>query len=225
MQYENRRPAETSPFADRLPPSQVPTQRHSTGCFFLAAIAFVIGIIVGIGAILLFLLVISGNRSPLPVTTSPTSGNVTVHADSTVIASELQTSLRGAHIPGEISNIQVQFAQGDQITVTGVYQSKILNANVTHPLTIVLQPLVNNCRLQVHILKADFGNIPITGLAALFEDKINQQLKPKSNTLPSNIEYCIVNVRTDPTGLFATLKLVFPTASLSPAPSSTAQGL
>ena len=211
--------------AGGLPPSQVPTQRHSIGRFLLTAITFVIGIIVGIGAILLFLLVISGNRSPLPVA-SPTPGNVIVHADSTVIASVLQTSLRGAQIPGDISNIQVQFAQGDQMTVTGDYRYKILNANVTHPFTIVLQPLVNECQLQVHILKTDFGNIPITGLAALFEDKINRQLKPKSNTLPGNIEYCIVNVRTDPTGLFVTLNVVFPTPSLSPlAPSSITQGL
>src|SRR5258708_2571713 len=209
--------------ADGLPPSQIPTQRRSIGRFLLTAITFVIGMMVGIGAILLFLLVISGNRSPLPVA-SPTPGNVIVHADSTVIASVLQTSLRGTQIPGDISNIQVQFAQGDQMTITGDYRYKILNANVTHPFTSVLQPLVNECQLQVHILKTDFGNTPITGLAALFEDKINQQLKPKSNILPGNTEYCITNVRTDPTGLFVTLKLVFPTP-LSLAPSSTAQGL
>jgi hypothetical protein len=208
--------------ADGLPPSRIPTQRRSTGRFLLAAITFVIGMIVGIGAVLLFLLVISGNRSPLPVA-SPTPGNATVQVDSTVIASVLRTSLRGAQIPGNISNIQVQFAQGDQVTVTGDYQYKILNANVTHPFTIVLQPLVNECQLQVHILKTDFGNISITRLAALFEDKINQQLKPRSNTLPGNIEYCVVNARTDPTGLFVTLNVVFPTPSLSPpAPSSTA---
>jgi hypothetical protein len=211
--------------AGGLPPSQVPTQRHSIGRFLLTAITFVIGMIVGIGAILLFLLVISGNRSPLPVASS-TPGNVIVHADSTVIASVLQTSLRGVQIPGDISNIQVQFAQGDQMTVTGDYRYKILNANVTHPFTIVLQPLVNECHLQVHILKADFGNTPITGLAALFEDKINQQLKPKSNILPGNTEYCITYVRTDPTGLFVTLNVIFSTPSLSPpAPSSTTQGL
>ena len=210
---------ETKPLDEALPSGKAPTQRP--GCLLLAAITFVIGIAAGIGATLLFLLLISGNKAPLAVATpdaSPTPGSVTVQADSTVVASALQSALQDAHIPGNVSNIRVQFASGDRMTVTGDYVYKVLVVNVTNPFTLTMQPVVNQCQLQIHILQVHFANVPVTGLVALFEDKINQQLISATSALPGHVEYCIVAVHTDPaTGLSVTLNLIFPT----PTPSST----
>ncbi len=215
--------SETNSVDEALPPGKIPTQRP--GCFLLAAITFVLGIAAGIGVTLLFLLLISGNKAPLPLATpaaSPTPGSVTVQADATLVASALQAALQDAQIPGNVSNIGVQFASGDQMTVTGDYIYKVLGLNVTNPFTLTMQPVVSQCRLQIHILQAHFANVPVTGLVALFEDKINQQLISATSALPGHIEYCMVAVHTDPaTGLSVTLNLVFPTPNATPTPTST----
>jgi len=214
---------ETNPLDEAIPPGKAPAQRP--GCFLLAAITFVIGIAAGIGATLLFLLLISGNKAPLPVATpaaSPTAGNVTVQADATLVASALQSALQDAQLPGNVSNIRVQFASGDQMTVTGDYMYKVLGLNVTNPFTLTMQPVVSQCQLQIHILQAHFANLPVTGLAALFEAKINQQLISATIALPGHVQYCMVAVHTDPaTGLSVTLNLVFPTPNATPTPTST----
>lgn len=210
---------ETEPLDEAIPPGKAHAQRP--GCFLLAAITFVIGIAAGIGATLLFLLLISGNKAPLPVATpaaSPTPGSVTVQADATLVASALQSALQDAQIPGNVSNIRVQFASGDQMTVTGDYMYKVPGLNVTNPFTLTMQPVVSQCQLQIHILQAHFANLPVTGLVALFEDKINQQLLSATSALPGHIEYCMVAVHTNPVeGLSVTMNLVFPTRT----PTST----
>src|SRR6266436_1666515 len=214
---------ETNPLDEAIPPGKAPAQRP--GCFLLAAITFVLGIAAGIGATLLFLLLISGNKAPLPVATpaaSPTPGNVTVQANATLVASALQSALQDAQLPGNVSNIRVQFASGDQLTVTGDYMYKVLGLNVTNPFTLTMQPIVRQCQLQTHILQAHFANVPVTGLVAVFEDKINQQLISATIALPGHIEYCMVAVHTDPaTGLSVTMNLVFPTPNATPTPTST----
>jgi len=214
---------ETNPLDEAIPPGKAPAQRP--GCFLLAAITFVIGIAAGIGATLLFLLLISGNKAPLPLATpaaSPTPGNVTVQADATLVASALQSALQDAQLPGNVSNIRVQFASGDQMTVTGDYMYKVLGLNVTNPFTLTMQPIVSQCQLQIHILQAHFANLPVTGLVALFENKINQQLISATSALPGHIQYCMVAVHTDPaTGLSVTMNLVFPTPNATPPPTST----
>ncbi len=216
----------TKPLDGAIPPGKAHAQRP--GCFLLAVITFVLGIAAGIGATLLFLLLISGNKAPLTIATpaaSLTPGNVTVQADATLVASALQSALQDAQLPGNVSNIRVQFASGDQMTVTGDYMYKVLGLNVTNPFlnvtnpfTLTMQPIVRQCQLQIHILQAHFANLPVTGLVASFEDKINQQLITATIALPGHIEYCMVAVHTNPaTGLSVTLNLVFPTRT----PTST----
>ena len=208
---------ETNPLDEAIPPGKAPAQRP--GCFLLAAITFVLGIAAGIGATLLFLLLISGNKAPLTVATpaaSPTPGSVTVQADATLVASALQSSLQDAQMPGNVSNIRVQFASGDQMTVTGDYIYKVPGLNVANPFTLTMQPVVSQCQLQIHILQAHFANVPVTGLVALFEDKINQQLISATSALLGRVKYCMVAVHTDPaTGLSVTSNLVFPTPNAS----------
>ncbi len=200
-----------------------PTRRpRNVRSIVLYAVFLLIGIVLGAVGVLLFQLSIGGNRAPLPVTTPTTSsGNVTVHADASVITPLLQNSVQQIDLPanGSVSNVQIQFTNGSQMNITGNYQISVLGVPVTQPFTLNGQLVVNNCQLQIHILQANFSNISITGLVALFEDKINQklaQLVPQNN-LPGNIELCLINLATDAQGINATFDLVVPS---TPTPTA-----
>ena len=190
-----------------------------TGCILLPVLTLLTGIAVGIAAVLLFILLNSSNQPPVAISAaSPTPGHVIAQIDAATITPLIEESLQAAEIPGNITNVQVQFAEGDQMTVTGNYENSIMHIQVNNPFTIVLQPLVNDCRVQVHILHADFARVPVTRLAALFEDKLNQKLQFISKTTAGNITYCLTAIHTDPAGLFATFTVIF----LTPTPSAEA---
>ena len=171
---------------------------------------------------LLFQLSIGGSKSPVPVApTSVASGNITVHADQSIITPLLQNSVQQIDLPanGSVSNVQIQFTNGTQMNITGDYQVSLLGVPVTQPFTLDAQLIVNNCQAQIHVLQANFSNISVTGLVSLFEDKINQklaQLIPQNN-LQGNIELCLINIATDAQGMNATFNLVVPS---SPTPTA-----
>jgi hypothetical protein len=188
----------------------------------LYAVFLLIGIVLGVLGMLFFQLAIGGSKAPIPVSSTPVaSGNVTVHADQSIITPLLQNSVQQIDLPanGSVSNVQIQFTNGTQMNITGDYQISVLGVPVTQPFTLDAQLIVNNCQAQIHILQANFSNISVTGLVALFEDKINQklaQLIPQNN-LPGNIELCLINVTTDAQGINATFNLVVPS---SPTPTA-----
>jgi hypothetical protein len=196
----------------------IPTRKRNVGRSILYAAFLLVAIVVGAVGMLLFQLSISGTRSPIPAALTPVaSGNVTVHADQSIITPLLQNSVEEIDLPanGSISNVQIQFANGTQMNITGNYQVSLLGVPVTQPFTLNAQLLVDNCQVQIHILQANFSNISVTGLVSLFEDKINQklaQLIPQNN-LPGNIEFCLINVSTDAQGINATFNLVVPSAT------------
>jgi hypothetical protein len=208
-------PVENQPTSGIAPS---PTPQRKMGRYVLYAVFLLIGVIVGVVGILLFQLAIGGNRAPLPVgTPTASSGNVTVHADASVIIPLLENSVQQIVLPanGSISSVQVQFTNGSQMNISGDYQISLLGVPVTQPFTLNAQLLVNNCQLQVHILQANFNNISVTGLVALFEDRINQrlaQLVPQNN-LPGNVELCLTSLTTDTQGINATFELVVPSSS------------
>jgi hypothetical protein len=216
------RPIEAQPITES---TSAPTQQRNVRRIVLYAVFLLIGIMVGVVGMLLFQLAIGGTKSPLPVP-SPIvpSGNVTVHADASVITPLLQDSVQQIDLPanGSVSNVQVQFTNGAQMTITGNYQVSLLGVPVTQPFTLDTQLLVANCQVQIHILQANFSNISITGLVSLFEDKINQKLAQliPQKTLSGNVELCLINVATDTQGVNATFYLVVqssptPTANVS----------
>lgn len=199
-----------------------PTRQRNVTRIVLYAVFLLIGIVLGAVGMLLFQLLIGGTRSPITNTLTPVaSGNVTVHADQSVIIPLLQNSVQAIDLPanGSVSNVQVQFTNGTQMNITGDYQVSLLGVPVTQPFRLDSQLIVNNCQLQIHILQANFSNISVTGLVSLFEDQINQklaQLIPQNN-LPGNIELCLINVATDAQGINATFNLVVPS---SPTPTT-----
>ncbi len=195
-----------------------PTRQRNVTRIVLYAVFLLIGIVVGVVGMLLFQLSIGGNKSPVPVSLTPVaSGNVTVHADQSIIIPLLQNSVQQIDLPanGSVSNVQIQFTNGTQMNITGNYQISVLGVPVTQPFSLDAQLLVNNCQAQIHILQANFSNISVTGLVSLFEDKINQklaQLIPQNN-LPGNIEFCLISIATDTQGITATFNLVVPSTS------------
>ena len=199
-----------------------PTPQRNVTRIVLYTVFLLIGIVLGVVGVLLFQLSIGGTRSPVPVTLTPVaSGNVTVHADQSIIIPLLQNSVQTIDLPanGSVSNVQIQFTNGTQMNITGDYQVSVLGVPVTQPFSLNAQLLVDNCQIQIHILQANFSNISVTGLVSLFEDKINQklaQLIPQNN-LPGNIELCLMNLTTDAQGMNATFNLVVPS---SPTPTA-----
>jgi hypothetical protein len=197
-----------------------PTRQRTVTRIVLNAIFLLIGFGLGVVGMLLFQLSIGGTKSPIPsAQTSVASGNVTVHADQSIITPLLQNSVHAIDLPanGSVSDVQIQFTNGTQMNITGIYQTSVLGVPVTQPFTLDAQLLVDNCQVQIHILQANFSNISVTGLVALFEDRINQklaQLIPQNN-LPGNIEFCLINIATDAQGINATFNLVVP-SSITP---------
>jgi hypothetical protein len=196
------------------------TRHRNVTRIALYAVFLLIGIVLGVLGLLVFQLFIGGTRSPTTNTLTPAaSGNITVHADQSIIIPLLENSVQAIDLPanGSVSNVQVQFTNGTQMNITGDYQVSVLGVPVTQPFTLDAQLIVNNCQVQINILQANISNISVTGLVSLFEDKINQklaQLIPQNN-LPGNIELCLTNITTDAQGINATFNLVVP-SSITP---------
>lgn len=198
--------------------ASVPPRRRKLPHILLYAALLLIGIVLGAIGMLLFQLSIGGTRSPVPVTLTPVaSGNVTVHADQSAIIPLLQNSVQAIDLPanGSVSNVQIQFVNGNEMNITGDYQVSVLGVPVSQPFTLDTQLIVDNCQVQVRVLQANFSGISVTGLVSLFEDSINQklaQLIPQNN-LPGNIEFCLINIATDAQGVTATFSLVVPSTT------------
>ena len=210
----------TAPFEAQLVTGSTssPTRPRNVSRIVMYVVFLLIGVVLGAVGMLLFQLTIGGSKSPITVAPTPVaSGNVTVHADQSIITPLLQNSVQTIDLPanGSVNNVQIQFTNGTQMNITGDYQVSVLGVPVTQPFSLNTQLLVDNCQIQIHILQANFSNISVTGLVSLFEDKINQklaQLIPK-NSLPGNIEFCLINVATDAQGINATFNLVLPSSA------------
>src|SRR6266516_4139216 len=162
-----------------------------------ALITFILNIAINITTVLLLILAMSNTNPPI-TTAPPQPGNITVQADATLIGPIAEKSLQDAGIPGKITNLQVQFDPGDQMTITGSYQYNVLSVPITQNITIVLQPYADACNLQMHILKADYDNIPVTGFASIFEKQINDKLQQviPSTVLKGSYALCLSSVNT-----------------------------
>jgi hypothetical protein len=192
----------TNPTAEQPEPPLTPKppsskKRGRFGPILLSLLFLLIGIIVGAGAVLLFFLATPSTNPPIAAP-SPQPGNVSVQADATLIGPIAEKSLQEAGIPGTITNLQVQFDQGDQITITGSYQYNVLGFPVTQNVSIVLQPYAGSCSLQMHILSANYGSIPITSFASIFENKMNSKLQQviPSTVLNGSYAVCVSGVHT-----------------------------
>lgn len=157
-------------------------------------------------ALLIIVLVFTAAKDVPPISTpgSSSQGNIVIQIGPSYITHIVARSLPEAGMPGTVKNVRVTLARGDQMNVDGDDEFSLIGLGFTEHFTIILQPYVHNCQLQIRVLHADLSNIPVTGFVASFESEINQQLQVKSSDFPKGFVYCNTAVRTDPTGLFIT---------------------
>lgn len=197
------------PVREPTPPRRRPARSRSwlgsrTGRIVLPSVALLLGILIGSGGLLLYALSIAGEGKVLVTPLPPSGADIVVQVGPAYITHLVDRNIRSSDLPGDVSNVRVQLARGDQMTITGDDQLGVLGVAVTRHFTVVVQPAVGGCQLQMHILRADMGGIPVTGFVATFEGKINQDLKVNPDGLPKGFTYCTVAVRTDPKGMFVT---------------------
>lgn len=209
MSYQNQPPS--MPLSSQQQPQTAPPDpriarvrewlRSPTGRVVIPLVALLAGIALGIGAIFLYGLEGEGQIVIVP---SSVNGNIIVEADKAFLTELVTMNLRDSGMPGQIENVQVDLSPGDQMTVSGDDRFSVLGIGVARHFTFVVQPYVSSCFLQVHIVHADFSNIPVTGFAGIFESHINQELRMKPEGLPIGFQYCTMGVRTEPSGMFVT---------------------
>jgi hypothetical protein len=87
-----------------------PAPQRNVTRIVLYAVFLLIGIVLGAVGVLLIQLSIGGGKAPIPISPSPVaSGNVTVHADQSIIIPLLQNSVQQIDLPanGSVSNVQI----------------------------------------------------------------------------------------------------------------------
>src|SRR5579864_5510026 len=173
--------------------------RSRTGRIIVPIVALVLGILLGLLALLLYGLSGEGKVIVVPATGK---GDIIVEADRAFLTHLVEMNLRSAGMPGTIQNVEVDLATGDQMTINGDDAFGLLGVNVTKHFDFVVQPYIASCMLQVHVVHADLSGIPVTGFAPAFEGQINQQLAQKPSGLPRGFKYCTTSVRTIPEGMF-----------------------
>ncbi|HVB62137.1 MAG TPA: hypothetical protein VNE61_13150 [Ktedonobacteraceae bacterium] len=195
--HETRRLPENQSFRRRLRP------------LLRLVLTFFIGFLLGVLVILIFLLSIGGSNALLPVSsTASPAGNVAIHVDSTILVPLVEQGWQQSNIPGSISQVRVQFTEGDLMTISGNYHYSILGIiPISEPFSVQVQPLAEKCYPQLHIVRGSFSTIPITAFVTSFEKSINQQLQQIAKSVPVKFTYCLTGMRTDATGLIATLKV------------------
>jgi hypothetical protein len=177
--------------------------RSRTGRVVIPIVTLLVGIAFGIFAIFLFG---ESGAGSISIVAAPSKGNIIVEADRAFLTQLVTKNLSSSGIPGQIENVDVNLAQGNQMTVSGDDGFSVLGVGVTQHFTFVVQPYVSSCVLQMHIVHADFSNIPVTRFAQGFESQINQQLQKKPEGLPEGFQYCSTGVRTESAGMFVTYK-------------------
>ena len=179
--------------------------RSRTGRIVIPLIALLIGLVLGVTALFL-----SGESGVGPIIVVPGSskGDIIVEADRIFITQLVTKNLASSGMPGQIQNVNVNLKEGGQMIVSGEDILKIFGVQVNRPFTFNVQLYVSSCFLKIHIVHADFSNIPVTSFAQSFESQINQQLQQKPEGLPSGFQYCTTGVRTEPAGIFLTYEAI-----------------
>lgn len=185
----------------RKPSPQVKPRRGNPVISFLL---FVLGIMLGILATLLFVVFGAHDNTPLPSVASPQNMSLTVQVESTYLTQLVSRELTTAGLPGDISNVHVTLTGDDRVVVQGDDTFNLFVTSVTQPFTVTLQPTIQACQPHVHVLHADLGTIPVTTFATNYESLINQKIQQKGSNLPSGFTYCAVGVRTAPEALYFT---------------------
>src|SRR5262249_31590272 len=122
--------------------------RSPTGHLVMPLVALVLGMMLGVGAVFLYGLLGGG---PVVIVPSAVNGNIIVEADKTYLTQLVTKNLRDSGMPGQIENVRVDLAPGNQMTVSGDDVLSVLGIGVARHFTFVVQPYVSSCFLHIHI--------------------------------------------------------------------------
>lgn len=211
MSYQNKTSSTPLPSQPEVPPGRPRFAqvrgwlRSRTGRVVVTLITLLVGIVLGFSVLFFF-----GESSVGQIIIVPKSskGGIIVEADRIFITQLVTKNLANSGLPGQIQNVNVNLKVGNQMIVSGEDNLSIFGVQVNRPFTFVVQFYVNSCFLQIHIIHADFSNIPVTSFAQSFESQINQQLQTNPEGLPSGFQYCTTGVRTEPAGMFVTYSAI-----------------
>jgi hypothetical protein len=196
------------PSSDKLSRPRTPAPKRRSRPILriiVPIITLLLGIAIGIISLLLFGLSGDGQALPLP---GPGKTDISVVADKAFITSLITAKLRQSGLPGTVQNIQIDLASGDQLTINGDDAFNVMGLGFTKHFTIIVQPYVSNCSLQIHVTHADLNSIPVTGFVSSFESIVNQQFQQKPTNLPQGFQYCATSVSTQPTGIMLTYSAI-----------------
>lgn len=170
----------------------------------LACICFLFGLLCGVGGIFVLLVGASADNGVVANPSPPATNDIVVQVGAAYITKLVSNAMQASGLPGSIQNVQVTLANGDKATITGSDQITVLGIGTTRHFTIVIQPYVFSCQVQVNVLHADLGGIPVTRFVSAFEGQVNSRIKVNLTKLPEGFTYCTTSVRTDSQGVFVT---------------------
>jgi hypothetical protein len=175
--------------------------RTRRGRIIVPLVALLLGFGLGLSAILWYGYSGEGQVVIVP---APRTGDIIIEADRAFITDLVEKNMSASGLPGAVKNVRVDLVDGDRMTINGDDVYNLLTAQFSRHFTLIVQPYVQSCVLQIHIVHADTGGIPVTGFAQAFQNGINQQLQKKPAGLPGGFTYCTTGVRTEPVGMFIT---------------------
>lgn len=180
--------------------------RSRAGRIIIPVLALLIGIAAGLSSLIWYGL--SGEGPLVIVPPAATRGNLIIEADKDFVTQLVRSDLAGAGLPGKVENIKVTLQRGAQMVVEGDDVYSVFGVSVSRHFTVTVQPYVRSCILQIRVLSANLGGIPVTTFVQSFQGNVNRQLARKPTGLPEGFVYCTVGVRTEPGGMFVTYQAV-----------------
>ncbi len=139
----------TSPVSQPIAPSRKPRfartrswLRSRSGRVIVPGVAFVLGLGVGVVALLLYALTLSTEGRALVTPLPPPGGDIIVQVGPAYITRLLDRNLRHSGLPGNVENVRVSLADSDrihsaQMTITGDEQISTLGIVAIRPFTIL----------------------------------------------------------------------------------------
>ena len=187
-----------SPIVNSNTSIQSPIVRTRRGNPLLAFLLFLLGILLGILATLFFVIFVAHDRTPIQTTPSTQPSSVIVQVSNVYLTQLVTGKLKTSGLPGEVSNVQVVLTNTNSIQVSGTDTVSVLGLGIPTPFSFTLQPYIQSCQAQVHLISADLGNLPVTNFAQTYENQINQDIQLKVSDLPAGFTYCATSTRTQP---------------------------
>jgi len=179
--------------------------RSRTGRILIPVLALLIGIAVGLSSLIWYGL---SGQGPLVIVPPAARGNLVIQADKDFVTQLVRANLANAGLPGKVENVKVTLQHGAQMVVEGDDIYSVFGVSVSRHFTVNVQPYVQSCILQVRVVSANLGGIPVTTFVQSFQGNVNRQLAKKPTGLPEGFAYCTVGVRTEPGAMFVTYQAI-----------------